>query len=50
MEECEVPLQQLARLKERLVKHSRAEDTAIKRIKDLEMEVFGLRNELEASR
>lgn len=49
MDECEVPLQQLARLKEKLVRHSRAEDAAIKRIKDLDMQVFSLKNDLEVS-
>ncbi|XP_050514022.1 golgin subfamily A member 4 isoform X2 [Diabrotica virgifera virgifera] len=47
MEDCEVPLQQLARLREKLIRHSRAEDAAMKRIRDLEMEVFGLKHELE---
>lgn len=47
MDECEVPLQQLARLKEKLLRHSRAEEAAIKRIHDLEMELAGLKNELE---
>lgn len=49
MDECEVPLQQLARLKEKLVRHSRAEDAAVKRIKDLEMQAFGLKAEVEVS-
>ncbi|XP_018561840.1 centromere-associated protein E isoform X3 [Anoplophora glabripennis] len=49
MDECEVPLQQLARLKEKLLRHSRAEEAAIKRIRDLEMHVFSLKNELEES-
>ncbi|XP_057661015.1 cytadherence high molecular weight protein 2-like isoform X1 [Diorhabda carinulata] len=47
MEDCEVPLQQLARLREKLIRHSRAEDAAMKRIRDLEMQVFGLKQELE---
>lgn len=47
MEECEVPLQQLARLKEKLIRHSRAEDAAMKRIRDLEMQVFRLKQEIE---
>ncbi|CAH1116029.1 unnamed protein product [Phaedon cochleariae] len=47
MEDSEVPLQQLARLKEKLMRHSRAEDAAIKRIKDLEMQVFSVKQELE---
>ncbi|KAG5898706.1 hypothetical protein JTB14_030655 [Gonioctena quinquepunctata] len=49
MDDSEVPLQQLARLKEKLLRHSRAEDAAIKRIKDLEMQVFGVRQEMEES-
>lgn len=49
MDECEVPLQQLARLKEKLIRHSRAEDAAVKRIKDLEMHIFGLKTEIEVS-
>ncbi|CAG9862887.1 unnamed protein product [Phyllotreta striolata] len=47
MEDCEVPLQQLARLKEKLIRHSRAEDAAMKRIRDLEMQVFRLKQEAE---
>lgn len=49
MDECEVPLQQLARLKEKLIRHSRAEDAAVKRIKDLEMQIFALKTENEVS-
>lgn len=49
LEECDVPLQQLARLKEKLVKHSRAEDAAVKRIRDLEMELAGIRHDLDVS-
>ncbi|KAK9719890.1 Pericentrin-AKAP-450 domain of centrosomal targeting protein [Popillia japonica] len=45
--ECDVPLQQLARLKEKLVKHSRAEDAAVKRIRDLEMQLTSTKHELE---
>ncbi|XP_066145170.1 putative leucine-rich repeat-containing protein DDB_G0290503 isoform X5 [Euwallacea fornicatus] len=47
MDECEVPLQQLARLKEKLLRHSRAEEAAVKRIQDLEMQVAGLKTEIE---
>ncbi|VEN34273.1 unnamed protein product [Callosobruchus maculatus] len=47
MDDCEVPLQQLARLKEKLIRHSRAEDAAIKRIRDLEMQVYSLKHDLE---
>lgn len=47
LDECDVPLQQLARLKEKLLKHARAEDAAIKRIKDLEMQLVGVRHDLE---
>ncbi|XP_030754420.1 A-kinase anchor protein 9-like isoform X3 [Sitophilus oryzae] len=47
MDECEVPLQQLARLKEKLLKHTRAEEAAMKRIKDLDMQVIHLKNETE---
>ncbi|RZC43306.1 myosin-9-like, partial [Asbolus verrucosus] len=48
-DECEVPLQQLARLKEKLLRHSRAEDAAVKRIRDLEMQILSLKTELEES-
>lgn len=47
MDECEVPLQQLARLKEKLLRHSRAEEAAIKRIHDLEMQLASLKTEIE---
>ncbi|CAG9773309.1 unnamed protein product [Ceutorhynchus assimilis] len=47
MDECEVPLQQLARLKEKLTRHTRAEEAAIKRINDLEMLVSTLKTEIE---
>ncbi|KAL1497445.1 hypothetical protein ABEB36_008419 [Hypothenemus hampei] len=47
MDECEVPLQQLARLKEKLLRHTRAEEAAIKRIQDLEMQTTSLRSEIE---
>ncbi|XP_045478324.1 A-kinase anchor protein 9-like isoform X2 [Harmonia axyridis] len=40
----EIPLQQLARLKEKLVRHARAEDAAMKRIRDLEMQVYNLKS------
>ncbi|GJQ85464.1 hypothetical protein Trydic_g23887 [Trypoxylus dichotomus] len=46
-EECDIPLQQLARLKEKLVKHSRAEEAAVKRIRDLEMQLTNTKHELE---
>ncbi|KAF5306240.1 hypothetical protein FQA39_LY08938 [Lamprigera yunnana] len=46
LDECDLPLQQLARLKEKLIKHSRAEDAAIKRIHDLEMEIEGVKQDL----
>lgn len=49
-DECEVPLQQLARLKDKLLRHSRAEDAAVKRIRDLEMQILALRSDLEVSR
>ncbi|XP_022916668.2 early endosome antigen 1 isoform X1 [Onthophagus taurus] len=48
-DECDVPLQQLARLKEKLIKHSRAEDAAVKRIRDLEMQLSSTKQELEDS-
>ncbi|KAJ3623780.1 hypothetical protein MTP99_017443 [Tenebrio molitor] len=48
-DECEVPLQQLARLKDKLLRHSRAEDAAVKRIRDLEMQILALRSDLEES-
>ncbi|KAK4873718.1 hypothetical protein RN001_013078 [Aquatica leii] len=44
--ECDLPLQQLASLKEKLIKHSRSEDAAIKRIHDLEMEIDGIKQDL----
>ncbi|KAL3273134.1 hypothetical protein HHI36_014588 [Cryptolaemus montrouzieri] len=43
MNDCEIPLQQLARLREKLVRHARAEDAALKRIRDLEMQVYTLK-------
>lgn len=46
-DECDVPLQQLARLKEKLMKHSRAEDAAMKRIRDLEMQLSGMKRDYE---
>ncbi|XP_031352709.1 A-kinase anchor protein 9-like isoform X3 [Photinus pyralis] len=46
LDECDLPLQQLARLKEKLIKHSRAEDAAVKRIHDLEMEVDSVKHDL----
>ncbi|KAK5641438.1 hypothetical protein RI129_009985 [Pyrocoelia pectoralis] len=46
LDECDVPLQQLARLKEKLIKHSRAEDAAVKKIHDLEMEVDSVKHDL----
>lgn len=49
LDECDVPLQQLARLKEKLIKHSRAEEAAVKRIRDLEMQLFTLKHECEVS-
>lgn len=48
-DECEVPLQQLARLKEKLMRHSRAEDAAVKRIRDLELQLLALKRDLEVS-
>ncbi|XP_048520137.1 A-kinase anchor protein 9 isoform X2 [Dendroctonus ponderosae] len=45
MDECEVPLQQLARLKEKLLRHSRAEEAAIKRMHDMDMQITSLKNE-----
>ncbi|KAF5283599.1 hypothetical protein FQR65_LT13805 [Abscondita terminalis] len=45
-DECDLPLQQLARLKEKLIKHLRAEDAAIKRIHDLEMEIDSVKHDL----
>ncbi|XP_063915449.1 pericentrin isoform X3 [Zophobas morio] len=48
-DECEVPLQQLARLKEKLMRHSRAEDAAVKRIRDLELQLLALKRDLEDS-
>lgn len=46
-DECDVPLQQLARLKEKLIKHSRAEDAAMKRIRDLEMQLSAMKRDYE---
>lgn len=47
MDECEVPLQQLARLKEKLLRHSRAEEAAIKRMHDMDMQITSLKNEID---
>lgn len=49
-DECDVPLQQLARLKEKLLRHSRAEDAAIKRIRDLELQILSLKSDLEVNK
>ncbi|XP_025835936.1 myosin-4 isoform X2 [Agrilus planipennis] len=49
LEECHIPLQQLARLKEKLLVHSRAEDAAMKKIRDLEMQLDHIKHELEES-
>ncbi|XP_060522481.1 myosin-11-like isoform X2 [Cylas formicarius] len=46
----EVPLRQLARLKEKLIRHSRAEEAAAKRIRDLEMQLKTTRDALEEAR
>lgn len=47
--DTDLPLKQLARLKDKLIRHSRAEDAAVKRIKDLEMQLFSHKQEYEVS-
>ncbi|XP_076270535.1 uncharacterized protein LOC143202700 isoform X3 [Rhynchophorus ferrugineus] len=47
LDECDVPLQQLARLREKLLKHTRAEDAAMKRIRDLEMQLCSMKGDVE---
>ncbi|KZC09212.1 Pericentrin [Dufourea novaeangliae] len=42
-----LPLDQLLKLKEKMVKQARAEEVAFKRIKDLEMQVAALKNQNE---
>ncbi|XP_076180017.1 uncharacterized protein LOC143153085 [Ptiloglossa arizonensis] len=42
-----LPLNQLLKLKEKMIKHARAEEVAFKRIKDLEMQVSALKNQNE---
>ncbi|XP_076757515.1 uncharacterized protein LOC143427349 isoform X3 [Xylocopa sonorina] len=42
-----LPLDQLLKLKEKMVKHARAEEVAFKRIKDLELQVTALKNQNE---
>ncbi|XP_076652760.1 uncharacterized protein LOC143359027 isoform X3 [Halictus rubicundus] len=42
-----LPLDQLLKLKEKMMKHARAEEVAFKRIKDLEMQVVALKNQNE---
>ncbi|XP_065163040.1 A-kinase anchor protein 9 isoform X3 [Atheta coriaria] len=45
VDDCEVPLQQLSRLKEKLLKHSRAENSALKRIQDMELQLLHAKQE-----
>ncbi|XP_076276510.1 uncharacterized protein LOC143207205 isoform X3 [Lasioglossum baleicum] len=42
-----LPLDQLLKVKEKMIKHARAEEVAFKRIKDLEMQVVALKNQNE---
>ena len=42
-----LPLDQLLKLKEKMLKHARAEEVAFKRIKDLEMQVAAFKNQNE---
>ncbi|XP_043259334.1 A-kinase anchor protein 9-like isoform X1 [Colletes gigas] len=42
-----LPLDQLLKLKEKMMKHARAEEVVFKRIKDLEMQVSSLKNQNE---
>ncbi|XP_043797350.1 A-kinase anchor protein 9-like isoform X7 [Apis laboriosa] len=42
-----LPLDQLLKLKEKMLKHARAEEVAFKRIKDLELQVTAFRNQNE---
>lgn len=43
----DLPLEQLARLKDKLIRHARAEDAAMKRIRDLEMQLFTSKHDYE---
>lgn len=45
--DTDLPLEQLARLKDKLIRHSRAEDAAMKRIRDLEMQLITSKHEYE---
>lgn len=45
-----LPLEQLLKLKEKMLKHARAEEVAFKRIKDLEIQANSLKNQNEVSR
>lgn len=45
--DSDLPLEQLARIKDKLIRHSRIEDAAIKRIKDLEMQLFSVKHDFE---
>lgn len=45
-----LPLDQLLKLKEKMLKHARAEEVAFKRIKDLELQVTALRNQNEVKK
>lgn len=38
-----LPLDEVQRIMEKLIKHNRAEEAAIKRIRDLEMQINGIR-------
>lgn len=42
-----LPLDQLLKLKEKMLKHARAEEVALKRIKDLELQVTAFKNQNE---
>lgn len=45
----DLPLEQLARLKDKLIRHARAEDAAMKRTRDLEMQLFTSKQDFEVS-
>lgn len=42
-----LPLDEILKLKEKILKHARVEEAAFKKIKDLEMELSGLKNQNE---
>lgn len=48
--DSDLPLEQLARLKDKLIRHARAEDAAMKRIRDLEMQLYTCKQDYDVSK